>query len=279
MRPSRWIPAGLIAAAWMFVQPATAAEPPPHLRSEVPGLAIRALRQLPRGPLSETDDPACGPRRSDTHSPIARQIVELGWAVTAEEQLGPYEAVSFAGRFESGTSGSCQISQGNVALFRDGKLVAVIYARHEPDASIGSIRPLDNGNLRVWDGDLLSQPVADLHVSESQDIAVDKMAAIDTACQGKAEVPAVFGMPIDQARKALFAHGWRPANSRTAPKELDATIGKALFARGIREVRDCSGTGFGFCTFKYTNAAGILQVVTAGDGESPNVAHYGVDCR
>ncbi|GAB1362101.1 hypothetical protein MASR1M32_13370 [Rhodobacter sp.] len=54
-----------------------------------------------------------------------------------------------------------------------------------------------------------------------------------------------------------------------------------IAARGVTEVEDCSGTGFGFCSYLYVGPAGGLSVITAGeiwDGGLPTVTGYAMTC-
>lgn len=51
-----------------------------------------------------------------------------------------------------------------------------------------------------------------------------------------------------------------------------------LVRRGVPEVEDCSGTGFGFCGYGYRGAAGRLSVTTVGDNDFPSVSGYEVHC-
>jgi len=48
-----------------------------------------------------------------------RLATALGWAVTGEVSLDGMDVVSFVGGFAPGTSGSCQMTDGNVGLFDD----------------------------------------------------------------------------------------------------------------------------------------------------------------
>lgn len=241
---------------------------------QAPALRLVAAQRLPRSPVGERPD-FCRHLFTEARSPAGRQVIAAGWAVTREATLGPYHAVSFVRRAEPGTSGTCRLLDGNIGIFRGADLVAIAYAPGG-GAAIGSVRPFGADALRIWDGDFLSQPVADLQLGPDGSPVIRPLAAEEQVCGGKAVVPNIYGRPIDQARAMLQRSGWTPAppDSRDGP---DARV-DALVRRGMPEVEDCAGTGFGFCAFAYRNAAGTLRVTTVGDGESPAVAGYGVDC-
>ncbi len=94
-------------------------------------------------------------------------------------------------------------------------------------------------------------------------------------------MPLIYGQPVDRARAALAQAGWSPLpyTGERGPQGLAPDIAAA----GVTEVEECSGTGFGFCAYRYRGPAGDLSVTTMGDfgadGSLPVVAFYGVDCR
>ena len=103
------------------------------------------------------------------------------------------------------------------------------------------------------------------------------MAKLDRVCDGTAQLPNLYGMPIAKARNLLTQHGWKPVARNRTQDEIGYAI-TDLVRQGFTEVDDCSGTGFGFCRFDYAGPAGTLGVTTVGDGDSP-VADYTVQCR
>ena len=90
-------------------------------------------------------------------------------------------------------------------------------------------------------------------------------------------VPNIHGRPINEARTILQRNGWTPAPPQT--RDGNGSRVSGLVRRGVPEVEDCSGTGFGFCAYSYGGAAGTLSVTTAGDDDLPAVAGYSVRCR
>lgn len=243
-------------------------------RAAPPGLRVVATQRLPRSPASRREE-FCRHLFVEPRTPAGRQVAAHGWAVTAEGSLGPYQVVSFVRAAEPGTSGSCLLQDGNIGFFRGADLVAIAYATGG-GAAIGRVRPLGADGLRIWDGDFLSQPVADLRLAADGSPAVAPLAAEEPVCGGRATVPNIYGQPIDRARGTLERSGWLPA----PPDRREGRDSRvdALLRQGVPEVESCSGTGFAYCAFGYRGAAGMLHVSTAGDDELPSVAGYGVDC-
>lgn len=276
---------GLSGAAWAIEgQGAVGIDQEPEAlqaRSEVKSLAIALAGAIPKAPPSAASREFCEHLTTQPKSPAGRLVASRGWAVTGEVRLPEgRQAVSFAGKFEHGTSGTCLVSEGNVAVFRGERLLAIAYAPRAARDTIGKVVPLEGGGARIWSGDYLSQPLADLRVENGGTLlALAPLAAEESLCGGRATVPNVYGMPIDRARKVLAAQGWTPlkgaiGNDRAQfGRELD------LIERGILEVESCSGTGFGYCAYCYRGPAGTLSVSTVGDGEFPTVSGYDVTCR
>lgn len=248
----------------------------PQVRSEVKALAIVAVREIPKAPPNPGERNLCSHLTAKPVSEPAHIVAGQGWTVTGEVRLASGEqAVSFAGRFEPGTSGSCLVSEGNVAIFRDGALLAIAYAPKGANDTIGQVLPLADGQARIWSGDYLRQPLADLRVEDGT-VALVPLAAQEVLCGGRAVVPNIYGLSIDKARKLLEAKGWTPLRGeKPAPESREADLVKL----GIVEVDSCSGTGFGFCSFGYKGPGGGLSVTTVGDGEYPAVSGYDAACK
>jgi hypothetical protein len=248
-------------------------------KSDVAGIEFATLDRLPKAPASATSQKDCDWMLVKPQTAGGQAVAALGWGVTAEVPLGAYQAVSFAGQFEPSTSGTCQIDKGNVAIFSDRQLIALAYAAKGAKQTIGSIAVLQDG-LRIWDGDLVAAPVADIHVIDGKGLEVVAVAAEDAVCQSAGKVPNVYGKPIDQARQSLISAGWAPLKN---PKDLaadEAQYGQELELgkQGIVEVDACSGTGVNFCNFYYRKDAMELSVTTAGEEGFPRVVGYGAQC-
>ena len=130
--------------------------------SEVRGLDFRLSSRLPRSPAAVPDSNACGVIKPSTSA--GKLVAAKGWGVTGEAKLKTYQVVSFAAMFEPSTSGTCEVEQGNVAVFFGSKLLAIAYAGRTYRQSIGRIAPLENGGVRLFSGDIVSVPVGDLQM-------------------------------------------------------------------------------------------------------------------
>lgn len=256
---------------------ATRVDQPPHLVSGVPGLMLTSVQVLPSAPASAADRDGCEQLFSKPESPAAREVAGRGWAVTGEAQIGGYRAVSFVGKMERGTSGSCLLEKGNIGVFHGDKLVALAWMEPGARRSIARVEQRGGQDARLWDGDFLSQPLADIRADGNRAITIGPMAKQDLVCDGAAQVPNLYGIPIAEARTLLAQHGWKPVTRNRTADETGYAIAD-LVKQGFTEVDDCSGTGFGFCRFDYAGSAGTLGVTTVGDGDLP-VADYAVQCQ
>ncbi|WP_221625313.1 hypothetical protein [Burkholderia cepacia] len=246
----------------------------PRVVSELKDIRMKPLANLPMAG-SANDRGDCSQLVIQPKSAAARLVAAQGWAVMSDMPLGPYRAISFAGQMEAATSGTCSITQGNVAVFENGRLIALAYGKSAEDTAIGRLAPLESGAVRIWDGDIAPSPAGDLHVDRDGTLRLSRVADEDAVCQGRAKVPNVYNMPIDKARKALIANGWNPVRGGASGEPRQS----ALVRRGIVETESCAGTGLAFCDFGYTGPAGKLTLTTVGEGALPSVTDYDVKCR
>jgi hypothetical protein len=246
--------------------------------TQLPTIAFLPLNRLPANPSRGSLSVDCDQLLTTPESGAGRLAKTLGWGVTAEIRFADTTAVSFVGSAEPATSGACQLANGNVGIFKGGRLLALAYARPSAGGSIGSITPLAAGGARVWDGDIVPRPIADLAPQAGGGFTIGAVAARDPVCNGAAIVPAIYGQPIDRARAALRRAGWNPVPTAIDTGNRDTRVGE-LAAAGVPEIEDCAGTGFGFCSFAYRGKAGDLSVITVGDGPMPTVSDYRVECR
>lgn len=254
-----------------------------HVISELKGLDFTLYdNPLPKAPGTVQDRSGCENYVIRPVSAPGRLVATRGWAVTGEAVLGAYRVVSFAGKFEQGTSAHCIVDQGNIGIFNGTKLVALAYAPRGSKESIGKIVALDGGGLRVWSGDILSAPVGDIQMAKGE-LRLGALATEDSFCDGTVLVPNIYGLPIDKARKILIGRGWKPVTSKLV-SDPEVFAREANFVKhGIVEVDNCSGTGYAFCGFHYKSPGGRLSVTTAGEGDesrdAPAVVDYDVRCR
>jgi hypothetical protein len=240
--------------------------------SKVPGIEITRLAALPKAPPSASTRSDCG-IQDQPGSDGGKMAHALGWGVTGEAKLGGYDVVSFAGKFEAATSGSCEIDAGNVALFQGRQLVAIVYASSHAKLSISNIQPIGD-HLRILDGDLIPMPVGDLRLAGDHAIEVDPLPDADPICNDQGAAPNVYGKSIQQARKTLMTQGWAPVRSSSSDP-----LARQLHTRGIIEADDCSGTGFAFCGYRYRKSKMELHLTTFGDGDAPTVSGYAAVCE
>jgi hypothetical protein len=271
---------GWIAMAVLAMAGQGAAAEAPTFDSQVAGIHATALAQLPPAPAREPDDdPGCmDGRGGGIRSAAARQLRAAGWAVNSEQLLDGYHLLGFHAHARAGISGSCLLRDGNVAVYRDSRLLGVVYGTPDdadapaPVASVAASAAAHT--VRLWDGDIVASASADLQLGPDA-IRVLPVAVDEAVCGGRARLPNVRGQPIAQARRALIAAGWTPR--RAAAPAGDDGLRQTLAADGIVELDDCSGTGFMYCGFGYTHAGGLaLDVTTVGEGY--RVQDYGVRC-
>lgn len=233
-------------------------------------------RELPAGPSPKRLVDNCVNWAESPTTPGGRLVQNSGWAVTGEHRLGEYALVTFAGEFIPGTSGTCKVQQSNIAVFRDGILRSIVYTARSEDSHLGQLQQMEDGILRLWSGDFLPAPVADVSIKNGS-VNFANIRDSDNYCSSDVAVPTVYGADISDARRALIAAGWTPvpAESEGFGRQVD------LHAMGIIEAENCSGTGLAHCSFNYENAGIDLRVVTAGElyeHNEPVVAWYTVDC-
>ena len=276
----------LAVAAWPVQsasgQPAPTAVSPamggPALASKVDTLRIAAVSTLPSNQGDTGDASLCSQFIQAPTSAGARAVRDAGWFVTGQASLGGYQAVSFVGALRPGTSGTCQLDDGNVALFKDGSIRAIAYGRKGTPNAIGMIRA-EAGVVKIHDGDILHAPAAVLRVADDGAVSIDPLPASDAVCNGAATVPNIQNLGIDRARDSLANAGWAPSPRAKPMREAEDPRAFDLASRGVSEVDSCSGTGMGYCNFAYRGPAGRLTVTTVGDAEWPTVARYAVTCK
>ncbi|CAD7057362.1 hypothetical protein RHAB21_01138 [Pseudorhizobium halotolerans] len=271
---------GRVAAALLLwnvaiVSGAVAASPP----SVTGGLVTTALTRLPPPPRP-VEPGSCNHLTIQPQTAGGRVASALGWAVTGEVSMSGMDVVSFVGGFEPGTSGSCRMTDGNVGVFDDDQLRWLVYGKKSESSRIGTVHAFEKSAIRIWSGDYLPQPLADMRIGTSGGVSLGSLAPVERFCDGKATVPNIYGIPIAEAREALASAGWGPVLG-IGPDEPADVRSAQLKAAGIYEVQFCSGTGLGYCSFGYAGQFAELSVVTVGEGKpssSPQVARYSVSC-
>tara|TARA_B100000767_G_C19744135_1_gene527643 strand:- start:204 stop:1001 length:798 start_codon:yes stop_codon:yes gene_type:complete len=241
-------------------------------QSKVLELLVAGITKIPVGPYPELRDDMCKWFRLEPKTIAGIELQRSGWGVMSEISLGPYQFVSFAGEFNSGTSGMCQRKQGNIGVFQNQKITSIIYTKPEDNYLIGNLEVIEGGAIRVLSGGFVEWPVADIKLT-SESYEVEEISKLQSFCAGKSIVPNIYGNTIPEARTKLLQYGWKPSKS-----------GDGLWTRaqkmkdsGITEVQSCSGFGFARCFFNYDGVSASLEVVTLGE-VSEVVNSYSVQC-
>lgn len=244
--------------------------------SQVPEILAASISKLPTGPRPQRQDDNCQNRIIEPSTPAGRFVEDRGWGVTSEVSVGRYQLISFGGKFIGGTSGTCAIRQGNVGVFEGVALRAILYTGKNSDELIGQLRQKEDGEIRLWSGEFLRYPVADISVDDHS-LVVEKLSADEPFCRGRVTVPNVYGMPITEARERLGETGWQPVPQES--EEWGQQI--ELHKLGVTETVGCSGTGYAYCTYEYRGPYASLTLSTSGElyeQSVPRVAFYDVSC-
>ncbi len=246
--------------------------------SQISGFEFRAVESLPSNPTPAAPEVFCGQLQNGVNTAAGRLVEQAGWRVSTEAELAGLTFVAFIGKVEPGTSGSCALGAGNIGIFKGENLRGLIYAPQGTPAGIGSFAVRDGAVLRIWDGELLPMPIADLQLIGDDLVILRNVASRDSFCGGSASIPNSYGLPLHIARQVLLAEGWTPHPAEDASSSDWIGEMQAKWP----ELQDCSGTGFGYCAWQYSRATGqSLALTTAGEapeGGSPMVIDATADC-
>lgn len=81
----------------------------------------------------------------------------------------------------------------------------------------------------------------------------------------------IIGMPYHEARKIILQSGWEPAQIERSDLDVKYRLPHFYYDAAYTEVLACSGTGMGYCSFKFQNAKEeYLRVTTQGGDYSPD---------
>ena len=123
------------------------------------------------------------------------------------------------------------------------------------------LEQMDDGFIRLFSGDPLQVPVADLNISAEG----LKLVAISNKslsyCGGKTVIPDTLGMTIQDARDKLFKSGFFAIYH-----EQDPTSWTNKYYPGINELAGCS-SGIPWCYFEYVEQNSRLTLLTLGSDE------------
>lgn len=249
-----------------------------NISNEIGGFLFVETEKIPSGPSPNVLDTNCEyfSLSPDLFSNDQTQsISRKGWAILSEVKYAQYLLIGFAGNLEAGTSGSCLISQSNIAVFRNSEFLGIIYLESKSDTQIGELRLMDGGFIRIFSGSHIQMPVADIRLVEDR-LKIELISEFTSYCSGKSLIPNVYGMDIREGRKMLFELGYQPTESKD--RSL-ISWREYLVEDGISEVEACSGTGFAFCRFAYENDGSHVALVTAGENNFPTIVRTMIDCK
>lgn len=202
-----------------------------------------------------------------------RVISNNGWGVTSEVHIANYTLVSFNGNIAIGTSGACFKSEGNIAVFRDDDLLGLIYTEDPADTSIGRLSLQEGGIVRLHAGDPTDLPLLDIMFDRHQ-LLLTEVDVVTSYCGGRYLVPNVYGQDINIARQTVLQAGWEPNVSIQDVEDSDF-IAAQMREAGVEEVVGCSGTGMGYCSYRYSQNNASLLVSSI---EPARVNSLRVDC-
>lgn len=239
------------------------------------GITLVTGSELPQA-SARIDRGYCRHLEVQPQTPAGRAVAGAGWPVTGEEPLGPLTVVSFAAGFRSMTSGACILTGGRIGIFDGADLLALATPPQPNGTAIGTLRPAGEDRLRIWSGEMLPRPAADITLADGAPVIVP-LPLSDDLCDGTLTMPLIHGLTLTDASERLAGHGWEPA--RLAPPS--DPIAATLAASGFTGVEQCSGTGFGFCSLVFVQGDATASVLTFGDlnlPAGPVLADYDVTC-
>jgi len=271
------------ALALMAVTCSALAQTAPYVvESQLDQIHIVALEALPQAPASSTNECVDIWREPDTAA--GKVIAAHGWTVTSEVPLDGFTLVGFYSDARLGTSSMCFIKDGNVAVYRDTTLLAIVYGPEQPRAeadqhvsptAVVASTPIPH-TARLWSSPGGGRPAADLFIAK-QRIQVQAVADREPVCDGGAAIPDLHGMPITEARQRLLATGWTPVPGPADSRQYEPV--KSLYQQGVTEVQDCSGTGLGYCSFHYQRDDEHTDLSVSSVGEEFRVDDYNAECN
>lgn len=244
--------------------------PAPAPSSRVDGLTVSAPAGLPANAAADNGD--CYDIIAAPETRAGRIVADRGWAVLSEQGHDGVEAVVFAGKASTSTSGSCALEDSRAAIYRAGDLVALIESDGVSADHLTRVGLSPAGILRLHGGMVnYDMAVADVAIDANR-VIVDSLPDEDRFCDGSVGVPNVRGEDIRTARDRIIAAGWE-----TVPGDPENRW-TSLPEDGVIEMENCSGTGFGLCRFAYARASGeTLGVVSMG--ETHAVSGFSVTCQ
>ncbi|TKW68610.1 MAG: hypothetical protein DI616_01035 [Paracoccus denitrificans] len=248
-----------------------------QVASQRDDMELRATTDLPQNPTPPTSTSNCGTWPAEIETAAGQSVASAGWTIIDEFEIGAFTFVSFAGQVTARDGMRCLFENGHVGIFSGADIVALASTAAGSERAIGSIEILpDQGGVRIFDGNYHAFPMADLRVQGGNMAVLGPLAARDSFCGGRIEVPGMYGQPIHEARALLLSEGWIPSE-QSEEYASDAADRRYDFPEFLECYEDS-------CSFEYARADDqtVLHVSTdetRQDSVLPPVSYYGVDCE
>ncbi|GEM_PF-2736772 len=272
-----------------------------QFRSDLPQLAIIPAKGIVANDFDQQGRRLC--LDPVAVSPEAKALAARGYYITGELDAAPYRLVSFAAGgkwFWQDGGPRCWTVDGRIALFRDGRMEALIGAANPlplaavpgSDASpqlpghvigpfsIGMITRLESGVLRLIDGHPIGRPLADMKIGQLEgapDLQADnpvRNRAGDASEMASVRIvpSAPFETLCGGKVRVPAIRGLQLSEARSllqqsgwrpwpAKEELASKEAVAQRERGLVETVDCTPS-MGRCQFVYVSSGGVLHVIT-----------------
>jgi len=137
----------------------------------------------------------------------------------------------------------------------------------DKEAKVDSSINLVGTANKVNDNSVNVSGSGNVNVSDSgNSVAITKES--DSKYKGEYKIPNLVGMTYHKARQKLLDEGWIPITQHSLyvkDPNIQSGNGQEFWKLGYWEIISCSGTGKGYCRFKFADPSGRgLVIITAG---------------
>jgi hypothetical protein len=240
------------------------------LESYHPEVLVANTKSLPSGPNPIAEGNCQYHLKTDLEG-NSKAIAKSGWGVTSVLTHGPFELVSFAGSFNSITSGMCIIEQTNIAVFQQNELIGLFYTLSDLDHKLGSIAADNLGKIQVFSQGGFSVLSFEIIFRKNR-ITLD-FPSDTIACEGDGVIPNLTFQSIFEVKRRLANYGWQPTLELSGNEdfmsyfEKDPYYNTRRIEEDLPELITCSGTGMGYCKYLYEREKSYLEIITVSDGD------------
>ena len=108
------------------------------------------------------------------------------------------------------------------------------------------------------------------NISAGRDVQYNEAPESLETVQDSVALALKMGMPYEEGRQILIERGWQPILPATTAQVPDMTgpaIRYIYNEKGYGEVKACSGTGVGFCSFTFHNGRGDTLSISTVDNQ------------